>query len=162
MNFFTNNEIKSLRDIDKLLVGYRAGKDYKNSEITYGSLTESLRESLGGPKHQYAIPITATPTTNAAVANDLGYLTITEPFTVASITASAFVAPTGSVLRVKVNLNGSGISGTINIPAGDVLSNNEIVPTDLVVGDVLSFDITQVGSTTPGDGITVYVTGVLD
>jgi hypothetical protein len=158
-------KIKSLSELKELwnLYLYPANKFPSTRSIDKNLFEDWVRSIDDGPStFQYAVKLGATPTTAATVTDDLAYLTIKKPFTVTAISTSAFTAPTGSVLRVRVQVNGTGLSGTINMSAGDLESNNIVIPTERwEIGDIITFDITQIGSILPGEGVIVYISGIL-
>lgn len=65
-------------------------------------------------------------------------------------------APTGAAITVNVKLNGT-LLFTLTIPAGATKSNTFTGPRAIQQGDLLSVDITAVGSTDPGADLTVMV-----
>lgn len=95
---------------------------------------------------------------------ETGRARIRLPFaaTIVSVAASIDTAPTGSAVIVDVNKNGTTIFTTqANRPqvAAGANASADAVPdvTALAVGDYLTVDIDQVGSTTPGANLTVVV-----
>jgi hypothetical protein len=76
-------------------------------------------------------------------------------------------APTGSNIIVDINDGGSIFSTPLNIDASGTDSrNSETQPTYttggiiiLLESDTITFDIDQVGSTIPGKGLKVFLTG---
>jgi hypothetical protein len=82
--------------------------------------------------------------------------------TLISVTATVGVAPTGSPIIVDVNLNGITIFSTQanrpTIPATTNVSNTATPnSTAVALGDYLTVDIDQVGSTIAGSNLTVIV-----
>lgn len=80
--------------------------------------------------------------------------------TITNIRLSVGVAPTGTDLIVDVNKNGTSIfpGGKPYISEGSYTSMNNVpVVTSMNAGDYLTVDIDQVGSTSPGEFLTVQV-----
>lgn len=83
--------------------------------------------------------------------------------TITAVRASVGTAPTGSSLIVDVNKNGTTIfttqSNRPTITAGtNTATAAAINVASMAIGDYLTIDIDQVGSTTPGANLTVTVT----
>lgn len=70
----------------------------------------------------------------------------------------AGTAPTGSALTVEVNLNGVLVA-TVTIAAGATSGSLLGQAIAVAAGDVLTFDITAVGSTTPGADLALSIVG---
>jgi len=68
--------------------------------------------------------------------------------------AYAKTAPAGADLIVALTVNGT-VRATMTVAAGTNRGVVSISPLSLAIGDVLDFNITQVGSTTAGAGLTV-------
>lgn len=87
--------------------------------------------------------------------------------TIVGVRASVNVAPTGSSLIVDVNKNGSSIFSTqSNRPtiaaSGFTDMADAINVPGLTLGDYLQCDIDQIGSTLPGEDVTVQVLMTID
>lgn len=86
-----------------------------------------------------------------------------EEGTVIAAKAAVGTAPTGSAITLDINRNGTTIYGTTSVTAptistgATVGANATAVPTTMAVGDYLTVDIDQVGSSTPGADLTVMV-----
>lgn len=96
-----------------------------------------------------------------------GRSTFRLPFTFEILEARASVksAPEGSSILVDINQNGSSIfSDQLEIPGGSKTSQDALVlPTfstsTLADDSEISIDVDQVGSTSPGSGLKVYLSG---
>ncbi len=97
-----------------------------------------------------------------------GKLTTRAPyaFTPVIVKASLTTAPTGASVKVDIKKNGASIFTTIlSIDVGQTTSVGSAAPYALVNGitfaadDVITYDITQVGSTIPGAGLKVQIIG---
>lgn len=87
-------------------------------------------------------------------------------FTLTAIYATVSTAPTGSTIIVDVNLNGSTIMTTnkISIDASEKTSDTAatapgLTTTALTENGVITVDIDQIGSSTAGKGLKVYLVG---
>lgn len=84
---------------------------------------------------------------------------LTRPLNVSEIYIGATTAPTGSNLIVDFLKNGVSILSTlVSIDAGEFVSNNAAIPPVITtpafaIGDELSVEITQIGSTVAGKGL---------
>lgn len=102
---------------------------------------------------------------NATVGtNKTNILPVPAVTTIDRVTAIAKVAPVGSSLIFDINVNGTSIWDTtsanrIAIPSGStaVAAQTVFDTTALAVDDRLTIDIDQIGSSTPGQEITVTV-----
>lgn len=75
---------------------------------------------------------------------------------IVSVFASSFVAPTGDKITGRILKNGSAIAGSnFSIDDGVLFSPEVAISEQLALGDNLSVQILQVGSTTPGKGLAV-------
>ena len=87
-------------------------------------------------------------------------------FTLSAIYATVTTAPTGSTIIIDVNLNGSTIMTTnkISIDASEKTSDTAatqpgVTTTALTENGVITIDIDQIGSSTAGAGVKVYLVG---
>lgn len=71
------------------------------------------------------------------------------------LVAFVSVAPTGANLNIRLNKNGSSVS-TLTVPSG-LTTANATVNISLVEGDYMTVDITSVGSTQPGQDLSLIV-----
>lgn len=85
---------------------------------------------------------------NAVVGNKLDQRLMGASATFTSLRAHADVAPSGASLNIRVNVNGVQVA-TLSIPSGSNSASSS-VSINVAAGDRVSFDVTQVGSTTPG------------
>lgn len=75
-----------------------------------------------------------------------------------SITGACVTAPTGSSITGRLLLNGTAIvSSTFTIGDGQNVSNTVVLDQILALGDRLSIEVTGIGSTTPGQGLTAVI-----
>jgi len=96
-----------------------------------------------------------------------GKLTFRIPyaFTLSEVRASVKTAPTGSVLTVDINKNGTTILSTkITIDAGEKTSVTAATPPvisvpDLADDDEITVDIDGIGSTVAGTGLKLVMIG---
>ncbi len=117
---------------------------------------------------KWAVPIskmTLTFSVSLAVGVQTGQHRIyaEETLTIEQVRASVGTAPTGSTLIVDVNKNGTTIFTTqarrpaIAISGFTALPSAAIEVTSLVLGDYLTVDVDQVGSTIAGSDLTVTI-----
>lgn len=98
----------------------------------------------------------ATGTNQTPLIRILGTETITR------ITADVKTAPTGASIILDVNKNGSTIWSTqinrLSVSSGAVVgSQTTFDTTSLTDGDLLTIDLDQVGSGTPGADLTIAI-----
>jgi len=110
--------------------------------------------ALGGP-HDLAVYSVPGPQT---VANGSMRKYVEAAAEVTLVRAALGTAPAGSGLTVRVNVNGA-LRATVTIPAGANTATGAPSTTSLAAGDYLTFDVTAIGSTTPGSNLTVTVWG---
>ena len=85
------------------------------------------------------------------------------PFTALSIDCSVSTAPLDADILIDVNKNGTSIFLTrITVNDGEKTGDSAIDPTkkNYAIGDILSVDIDQVGTTAKGKGLKLIVTGI--
>lgn len=107
----------------------------------------------------------ATYITTGEIAVGAGLVRFPFPFvaTLVSVTAGIATPPTGAALIVDVHRNGTTIFSTQanrpTIAAGANATAAAPTPntTAMAVGDYLTVDIDQVGSTVPGSNLTVQI-----
>lgn len=93
-------------------------------------------------------------------------LTVPRAFTYTGEVADIETAPTDAALILDVEINGTSVyatkpqfaSGSTTLTAGTVKTDGT---EDVSAGDVITFKVTQVGSTEPGEGVTFTATGTL-
>lgn len=120
----------------------------------------------GGGSTTEAIIVAASDETTDLVTGT-GVVTFRMPygFTVTGVRASVTTAPTGSTIEVDINESGASILSTVlSIDAGEKTS--ETAATAAVISDSaladdaeITIDIDQVGSSTAGAGLKVYIIG---
>lgn len=114
-----------------------------------------------------AIPIAVSDELTALVSG-VSKVSFRMPFgfTLTSARASVTTAPTGSVLTVDINKNGTSILSTkLTIDAGEKTSVTAATPAVISTAsisddDEITIDIDSVGSTVAGSGLKVYLIGV--
>jgi hypothetical protein len=90
---------------------------------------------------------------------------MTSAFVVTAVRASVKTAPVGANIEVDINENGTSILSTVlSIDAGEKDSATAVTPavisdSALANGAEITIDIDQVGSSTPGEGLKVYLIG---
>lgn len=103
--------------------------------------------------------------TDATSGSNKAYFIIPYDVELTGVFASVDVAPTGSDFVIDINVNGSSILSTkITINAGETYSGDSspapvISSASISAGDTVTFDIDQVGSSTPGQMAIVYLVG---
>lgn len=85
-------------------------------------------------------------------------LRVSDDVTLTDILARCGTAPTGSGLTVVVRANGTSV-GSVTIAAGATTGSTTGLTADLSTGDILTFDITAIGSTLPGADIALTLLG---
>jgi len=84
-------------------------------------------------------------------------------FTLIDATGRVATAPTGSSLIVDIRDSGTSIyagdADRINIPSGSKQDTSAVVNHAVDAGDVLTFEVKQVGSTVPGSNLTIVING---
>ncbi len=145
------------------LLGNPTGSPAEASEITLGT---GLSFSSSVLNIQSVLPVTFVLglTTNLVVNTNVTNK-IVLPFDVSFVRVDAIAqtGPVGAALLFDINLNGTTIWSTqanrITIADGKTTgSGTTFNTTTAVAGDVLSIDVDQIGSTTPGTGVTVTLT----
>ncbi len=85
-------------------------------------------------------------------------------FTLVNATGRVATAPAGSALIVDIRVGGVSIFSSnadrINVLAGSQSDTSATVDHAVVAGDVLTFDVTQVGSSTSGSDMTIVLKGL--
>lgn len=154
-----------------LTAGVIEGGELKEYWFRDGTEDEDLIEKLLGgggeqtrlpPDHEFFLPI-GEDSGNATVGS--GVYTFRIPFhgTLIDVMASVTTSPTGSDMILDVKRNGlSVLSELIQIDEGTESSKNSLSPPvitepDLPEDSEVSVDIIQVGSSSPGSGVKVYL-----
>lgn len=94
----------------------------------------------------------------ARVAADISPPGLRVPFNcrISAIYLRAGIAPTGADLVWDVNVNGTPVE-TLTITATGTATSSTGLLIDLVEGDIVTFDITQIGSTVAGADLAVQL-----
>ncbi len=92
------------------------------------------------------------------VSNPAGNINIQSPFALSctSLTGKVNTAPAGASLIFTINRNGASI-GTVTIIAGTTGASTTISATTLAQDDVITVQITQIGSSTAGSDLIAEV-----
>ena len=104
--------------------------------------------------------------TNLSTGTGKFALTMPFAFVVSEIRATVTTAPVGSTIIVDANEDGATILSTkVSIDAGEKTSNTAATPavlsdSELAENAELTIDIDQVGSSTPGTGLKLFLFGV--
>lgn len=77
-------------------------------------------------------------------------------FRIRKVDAFLVTAPTGSSVELRINKNGTQVSNLSILASNTNSSNNLNIP--MSYGDYISFDVTQIGSGTPGSKLTMMFT----
>jgi hypothetical protein len=118
----------------------------------------------------YMLPISVSPDESTALTTGTGKVSWHMPFamTLTGIFAGVTVAPTGSTLTVDVNEAGTTLmsSAKLVIDATEFSTHTAATPpvltdTAIAKGALMSIDVDQVGSTTAGAGLKVYLVGFI-
>lgn len=113
----------------------------------------------------FTVALSDEATTDLATGTDIITFRMPYAFTVTDVRASCNTAPVGSTIIVDINESGVSILSTkLSIDASETTSTT--AATAAVISDAsiaddaeVSFDIDQVGSTTPGKGLKVTIIG---
>jgi len=103
--------------------------------------------------------------TDLEVGVDKAVFRVPTAMTLTDVRASVTTAPVGSTIIIDVNKNGSTIFSTkLSIDAGEKTSETASVPAVISVSsfsddDEITVDIDQIGSTTAGTGLKIWVIG---
>lgn len=146
------------------LAGNPTGADGDVTEVTLG---EGLSFDTGALVQKNLLPATfilAPGGANLAVNTDVTEGQIVLPYDVVfkKVTANARTGPTGKDAIFDINLNGTTIWATqanrITIADGKTSGSQTAFDTaGASAGDILSIDIDQIGSGTPGKGVTIVL-----
>lgn len=102
--------------------------------------------------------------TGTGVTNSL---IVTRPGKIVKASIYALTAPTGAAFIVDINKNGTSIwnstqSNRVQLAAGATSGTQANFDTTTIAeGDILTIDVDQVGSTVPGQDITVVLTALM-
>lgn len=116
-----------------------------------------VSQTVDGVKGQYVWYIDGVL---AVGTNQSAEFEVAATLTIVGVRLRCKTAPQGANLIVDINKNGTTIFTTRpEIDAGQTTDDNNhvISVTALATGDILTVDIDQVGSTTPGSNLTVIV-----
>ncbi len=101
---------------------------------------------------------------STALTTGTGKYTMYMPysFTVTGVTASATVAPTHTTTPLEVDVNEAGttiLTSVISFASGSNTATGSVSDTALASGSAISIDIDNIGDTTAGAGLKIYLTG---
>lgn len=136
-----------------------------SSKILDGTIT--LADiSTAGKTECIMLACSDESTTDLTAATDVVKFVMPYAMTLTGISASVQTAPVGSTLIVDVNEGGTTImaSNKIVIDAGETSTATAataptLSDTALASGALITVDIDQIGSSTAGKGLKVYLTG---
>ena len=140
------------------------------NSTTSGIITNFRGEVNAAPSFPYDLAFIAGFSTAGANANvavqNYGQLVMARSGSFTGDVGQANTAPTGSAMILDIEKNGTTIYTTKpQFAAAATVMTNGVLKTDgtedFVSGDVITFKITQVGSSTPGQGVKFTLTGVI-
>lgn len=137
-----------------------------NGQVLTADSSQSTGMKWDGARWDMTIAV-SDETTNLSTGTSKVTFRMPRAVTLTEVRASVNTAPTGSVLTVDINKNGSTILSTkLTIDAGEKTSTTAASPA--VISDAnltddaeMTIDIDGVGSTTPGKGLKVALIGTL-
>lgn len=182
VNSIVNAQIDAGAAIEesKLLFNASSGHDHSgtsngkkvavpNLDVTGLTATYYLRVNAGGTAVEAVAP-TATPIINRAfgfyiataplvTGSNLSWEpTVPQSMTAVKLWASVKTAPTGQNLIATVSIKGGAVVGTVTIVAGNTsASTTSFTTSALTAGMILQANITQVGSGTAGDSLSLVL-----
>ena len=178
LNFGTENLYKAMASADSLAGYFEVELTDASANIT--TIVQAPVTILGpvigdgasgSGAFELAIPketiICAVTGESADVAVGTGLITWQMPYAMnlTGISASVKTAPTGSTIIVDVNDGGTSVFSTlVTIDPGETTSATATIPsvlsdTALAENAVITIDVDQIGSSTAGVGLKVYVSG---
>lgn len=135
-----------------------------SSKIQDGTIT--LADVSTAAKTECIMIAASDETSDLTVATDKVKFTMPYAMTLTSISASVSTAPVGANLIADVNEGGTSIMTTdkLVIDDGETSTSTAATPpaltdTSLASGAVITVDVDQIGSTTAGAGLKVYLVG---
>lgn len=135
-----------------------------SSKIQDGTIT--LADISNAAKTECIMLAGSDETTDLTVATDKVKFIMPYAFTLTDIKASVTTAPVGSSLIVDVNDAGTSIMTTnkLEIDAGETDTSTAataptLTDTALASGSLITIDVDQIGSSTAGAGLKVYLVG---
>ena len=129
-------------------------QEVAESVVTTVSPTSSVIETAAGPRGESMIPFARPGELNTLV----GKQRYRFPFAarVIGVSTSLGTPAVGADIVVAVNKNGAPVV-EVTIPAGAAETSEAAVSELVAIGDYLTVDLTQVGSTTPGADLSVFI-----
>jgi len=140
----------------------KAGAAITESKIAFGASGHGHTGGADGkliPKG-YAVAVVGTLTTGTSVTPAMVCIAAQ---TITKVYASVKTAPTSASILIDINVNGTSIWNTtqanrLTITAGATYgTQTSFDTTTLAEGDILTFDIDQVGSGNPGQDVTIVL-----
>lgn len=135
-----------------------------SSKIQDGTI--ALADVSTAAKTECIMIAASDETSDLTVATDKVKFTMPYAMTLTSISASVSTAPVGANLIADVNEGGTSIMTTdkLVIDDGETSTSTAATPpaltdTSLASGAVITVDVDQIGSTTAGAGLKVYLVG---
>lgn len=143
--------------------GYRVIEVHQNASVSDDYEYYSWPTGGGGGvkrvPYDMAVAI-SDETSDITVDNDGSFAPVTRKQEAQSITFNTNVAPSGSSLIVNIEKNASVIC-TLTLPSGSTsVTSTAITDTVINIGDVLTYDVTQVGATIPGAGGKITINSI--
>jgi hypothetical protein len=130
------------------LTQFTPGTTVKSAEANANN--QAIQTLINNIRPTIYIPVNGTLTKTLNVRRNIR---IRQPLTMDTIYLDVVTPPTGQALKIDVRKNGASIFQTKpSIAAGATSGGTDAVfaETALAVNDVLSFDIDQIGTDTPG------------
>lgn len=130
-----------------------------------GTPSAGTLTSCGGYTESIVVACSDESTTDLSVATGVVTFRMPYAFTLTAVRASVQTAPVGSTITVDINEGGTTILSTkITIDASEKTSTTAATPpviSDSALADdaEITIDIDQIGSSTAGKGLKVYLIG---
>lgn len=160
--------------ISSTTVGEPSGADVVNNIVSLTRDELANGTPVAGTTYAVTDPILTWPMSLSAPTGDLATGTDIDSFemhwdaTLVGITLVAGTAPTGANIIVDVNKNGTTVMTTNKVVIETTETNSQdattqpgITTSSFLKGDVVSFDIDQIGSTIAGERIKIYLDFVI-
>lgn len=131
-----------------------------NSVAQSGQVNQNFTDLVNVIRWTFVFPVTGTLVTGTSLTP---ILIVPATLTIVKAYAAVKTAPTGAAILVDINKNGTSIwsvtpGNRLTIAAGATTGNTSTFDTtSLAEGDLLTFDIDQIGSTVGGADITVQL-----
>jgi hypothetical protein len=136
------------------------------TDVSVGAAVWEAANAIAAARPQSFVIACSDESTDLATGTAVVTFRMPYAFSLSSVRASVTTAPTGSVLTVDINENGSSILSTkLTIDAGEKTSTTAAAPavlSDTALADdaEITIDIDGVGSSVKGAGLKVTLIGV--